>query len=106
MQRLLGAGDCDEGIAIAIAANPRSKRDRARNSQNLKIGSIFFIQSTRDLVIHIRHTADQTYAVIIQSHFDFVAHRRSSPAHLIALPESSDLGGDLLRNFFSGLVGK
>src|SRR5262249_42866925 len=45
-----------------------------------------------------------TGPVVVQSHFDFIAHGGRAAANLVALPEPSDLGNDLLGRLLCGLI--
>ena len=96
----------DEWIAIAVAADPGAEGDHLRQIRDGNFAVELSIQRAHDLFVNFGHAANEAGAVVIQSHFDFIADRGRTATNLIALPQRRDLGGDLPAHLLGALIGE
>ena len=88
------AGDIgrDKWIAIAIAANPRTKVHHQRQIVRLQLQAVGRAQRLRNFAVERGHRGEDGDVVIIEAHLDFVVHCRSARADLVGLPQAGNLG--------------
>ena len=84
----------DEGIAVAVAADPGTELDEARNRDH-RIAVVVFAVGIQhrafEVAIVDRDRFKQAALKIVQAHLDFVDDGRLAGAHLVGHPQRFDL---------------
>ena len=93
--RQLGGLGLDEGIAVAVAADPGTEADETRHP-DAAAGAIVAPHRLLQEAIDPGHGLEQRLAEEMQPAPDLVGHLRLVDAHLVGLPQDLDLGQDLL----------
>src|ERR1700722_7814797 len=96
LQRVAGAIGSNKGIAIAIAANPRTKRKHASKFALWHFETEDLTKGIGHLAIDAGQRVKQSHWIGIEAHANFVGHAGFAEAHFVGLPQSCDLGDDLL----------
>src|SRR6202034_4090921 len=87
------AGDFgrDEGIAVAIAADPGAKSKEQRQVRELDVDAIFALERGGDFFVEAGQSLEDGDVVVVEAHADFVGDGGLAAADFVGLPQSGDL---------------
>ena len=100
-----GEGDArgarsDEGIAIAVAADPGTEGDEAGQIGEVGLDAVLGGQGCGDFGVEHGKRGEDGGLEVVQRHADLVAHGGAGHADIVGLPEGGDLGDDVLLDGF------
>ncbi len=104
-QRLASGLRSDEGITVAVAADPGTKADELGQFSEGRFGAIFDCQRVGDFGIENRQRVEDGGLVVVEGHADLVAYGRTALTDFVGLPQRGDLGDDVLFEGFELRVG-
>ena len=101
------AGDLgsDEGIAVAVAADPGAEAYELRELGESGFDAVLIGEGAGYFGVEDRQGVEDGGLVVVEGHADFVAHRGAGLADFVGLPEGGDLGDDVLLKGFELGVG-
>ena len=93
-----GARDArsDEGIAVAVAADPGTEGDEAGQIGEVGLDAVLGGKGGGHLGVEHGEGVEDGGLVVVERHADLVAHGGTGHADVVGLPEGGDLGDDVL----------
>ncbi len=104
-ERFAGGFGRDEGIAVAVAADPGTEADQLGQLHDGRFDGVFGGQGGGDFGVEHGQRGEDGGLVIVERHADLVAHGGADVADVVGLPEGGDLGDDVLLEGFELLLG-
>jgi len=80
----------DEGIAVAVAADPRAEGDDQRDVDAGQRVFVLGLEGDGDLVVEDGDGLEDGFVVIVEGHPDFVADGGAGGADVVGLPEGGN----------------
>ena len=93
MRRDLGG---DEGIAVAVAADPGAEADELGQFGEGGFDVVFGGERGGDFGVELGQRVEDGGLVVVEGHADLIAHGGTGLADLVGLPERGDFGDDVL----------
>jgi hypothetical protein len=83
----------DERVAVAVAADPRTEPQQARNADRrlAALVAVHGVQRPLQVAIEHRQRLENGLAEVVQTILDLVAHLRLEAAHLVGFPQDLNL---------------
>ena len=102
---LARGGGRDEGIAVAVAADPGAEADELREFGDVGGEAVLVFERAGDFGVEDGQGIEEGGLVVVERHADLVANRGAGLADVVGLPEGGDLGDDVLLEGFELGVG-
>ena len=90
----------DEGIAVAVAADPGAEGDEPGQLGEVGLDAVLGGERGGHLGVEDGEGGEDGGLVVVERHADLVAHGGAGHADVVGLPEGGDLGDDLLLEGF------
>ncbi len=92
LQRIARDFGRDEGIAVAVAADPRAEAQHLGQLERIDLELVGRAKGRGDFAIELGQRVEDGDVVVVEAHLDFVVNGGPARAHLVGLPEAGDLG--------------
>ncbi len=91
----------DEGIAVAIATDPRTEAQQTGDTDRrlAALVAVHGVQPPFQVAVQHRHRLENGFVEVVQAVLDFVAHLRFETAHLVRFPQGLNLATQCFDHF-------
>ncbi len=96
LQRSFSRFSTHMGIAVPVAADPRTETDHCRQVAGRKFNAVSFAERLGNLLVKAGKRGNEGAGVVVNPHPDLVADFGAAAPHHVGLPEGGDLGQDRL----------